>query len=115
MLVAVAKSGRGRTLFDISELKIVELRVNALVRQQFFMSARLHDLATGERDDARGAAHRRQAVRDDEGRSVDGEALERVEQGMLCCRIERAGRLVENEQRCILQESARDGEPLAFA
>ena len=72
-------SSNGRP-FDSSELKVMELCVDAFVRQEFFMGAGLHDLAGGERDDARGTAHRCQPVRDDESGPIDRETLQRVEE-----------------------------------
>src|SRR6185503_15910656 len=75
----------------------------------------LDDPAALEDEDAAGFPHRRQAVRDDERRPALHHLVERGLDLGLGRRVERARRLVEDEDRRILQQGARDGEALALA
>ena len=52
---------------------------------------------------------------DDEGRSVIHQNAQRLEQGVFGFGIECAGRFVEDEDRSVFQQRARDGETLTFA
>ncbi len=52
---------------------------------------------------------------DDESRAAAPGALQRRLQPGFGGGVERAGRLVEHEDRRVLQQRAGDGEPLAFA
>src|SRR5881628_3525503 len=60
-------------------------------------------------------AHRGQIVSNDDGRSPMHQTIERLHQGILCFSIQSHGRLVQNEDRGILQKSASQRYPLALA
>ena len=55
------------------------------------------------------------AMGDDEGRPVLHQALHRFDNGFLGPDIDRAGRLVQNENRRVFQERSRQRNALAFA
>jgi len=59
--------------------------------------------------------HRREAVRNDEHGTVRHEALDRLLYEPFRFGVERAGRFVENEDRRIAEQRARDGDALALA
>ena len=75
-------------------------------------AADLGDAAALEHDDRVGAADGRQPVRDDERRAVPHQVGERILHQQLRLGVERRGRLVENQDRRVLQQRARDREPL---
>ena len=62
-----------------------------------------------------GVAHGRQAVGDDEGGAARHQRLERLLDARLRRRVERAGRLVEDQDRRVLEQRAGDGQALALA
>jgi len=72
------------------------------------------DRSLVEHQNAIGAANRRQTMRDDERSAAASQPGKRVEDGALRHGIELRGRLVEDEDRCILQKGARDAETLAL-
>ena len=102
-------------IFLHHELGPREFRKAAAFRHQFIESSVLDHAPMLEHEDARGIADRGEAVRDHEG----GAALHHfVERGIdlgLGDGIERAGRLIENQDRRILQQRARDRQPLPLA
>ncbi len=55
-----------------------------------------------------------QAVRNDESRAIADQLLQGCLDMPLRLRIQRRGGLVENQNRCILQQRARDRDPLAL-
>ena len=68
-----------------------------------------------ENQDTARVANGCKAMRDDEGGAVLHHLVEGGLQLRLGRRIERAGRLVEDQDRWILQERPRDRDPLALA
>ena len=92
-----------------------QLRVVAIARYKFPMLARLCDQAVVEHHDSVRMDDRREAMGDDNGCSPSGEETERLPYRGLVGAIEVGGRLIENQDGCILQECAGDGEALAFA
>ena len=56
-----------------------------------------------------------QAVRDDDGRAIGLQAVERRTYRLLAEGIEMRGRLVEDQHRCVLEEGPRDGDALTLA
>ena len=95
----------------------MQMRVQAALRQQFGVRALLDDAASVERHDAVGTLDRRQPVRDDERRAA---AHQQVERGLLHLRslglgVERRRRLVEDQDRGVLVDGARDRQALALA
>src|SRR5215831_20631170 len=97
------------------ELERGEPCVQAAARDQLGVAADLDDLARLEDDDAVGALHRREAMRDDDRRAAAHRRLERSLDHALAFGIERARRLVEQEQRRVLQHRSRDRDPLPLA
>ena len=106
---------RGLPRCAVRELDAVQARVRAVRREQLGVRPDLDDAPAVEHDDAVGVLDRRQPVRDhDRGAS----AHQRIERGLhlaLRFRVERRGRLVEDQQRRVLEERARDGDALALA
>ena len=76
------------------------------------MGAALHDAAGVEHDDLVGVAHRGQPVRDDQHRAVPHQPLDGLLHQPLRLGVERAGGLVENQDRRIAEQRAGDGDPL---
>ena len=67
------------------------------------------------RDDAVGAPHGREPVRDDEHRAPLGDLAHVLLDDALALVIERARRLVEDQDARIGDQRARDGDALALA
>lgn len=78
-------------------------------------AAHFDDPAVIHEDHQIGLAHRRKAVGDDEGRAVLAQRIDRFLDTRLRLDVERTGRLVEDEDRRILEDGAGDGDALAFA
>src|SRR5665647_989628 len=103
-------SGRGR--YDArlggDELRPGKAGEAAAGFHEFVERAGLNNF-TGVKDkDAGGFAHRRQPVRDDEGGPVLHHLVERLHDLGLGVGVERTGCLVEDEDRRVLQQRARD-------
>src|SRR5437762_772396 len=81
------------------ELQPVKRRVDAVLLQQFRVIALLAELPVMEHEDAVRAADRGEAVRDDDGRAADLQALERLLDQVLGLGIDAARRFVEDEHR----------------
>src|SRR5688572_12298793 len=74
------------------------------------VAALLDDASALEHDDAIGLADRREPVGDDERRAPSHEPAERFLHELLRFRIERRGRLVEQQDARVTHQSARDRE-----
>ncbi len=79
------------------------------------MAANLGDLPAVEHDDAVGSLDRRQPVRDHHGRASLHQGLERCLHVALGFRIERRRCFVEDQHRRVLEQRARDRQPLPLA
>jgi hypothetical protein len=79
------------------------------------MGAALGDTAAVEDDDLVGMDDRRQAVRNDDGGATTLDRLERAEDRRLGAAVQGAGRLVEDQDRRVLEQRARDRDPLFLA
>ena len=79
------------------------------------MRAEFDDPARVDHGELVGAADRGEAVRDDECRAARHEPLERLLDGALALGVERRRCLVQDEDRRVLQQGARDREPLPLA
>src|SRR5882762_11055896 len=97
------------------ELKVVQAPIQAVGGEQMVVTTPLHDASFRQHDDEVGVLHRREAVRDDEHGAVRHEALDRLLHEPFRFGVERAGRFVENEDRRIAEQRARDGDALALA
>ena len=89
--------------------------VDASLGQKLVVRAGLDDLSLLQDHDPVGAAHRRETMGDDEGRSAFGETLDRFQKQTFRSRVESARRFVQEQDGRVLQERAGDGEALAFA
>src|SRR5579862_9538682 len=78
-------------------LQFKQLGVVSLLRDQFGMRAGFLDTATFQHDDPVGHAHRRKTMRDDHRGLAGTEFLEALEYLKLRTRVERRGRLVEDQ------------------
>ena len=79
------------------------------------MGSALGDPPVVEDEDAVGVADGAQAVRDEEARARAHDALERALHDRLALGVERARRLVEDQDPRVLQQRARDGQALPLA
>jgi hypothetical protein len=79
------------------------------------MRAVLDDAAFLDRDDPVAVAHGGEPVRDDEHGAAMHDALHVLLDDALAFIIERAGRLVEDQDARIHDQRARDGDALALA
>ena len=94
---------------------VVQVEVEALPREQLLVRALLDDAAVVHHEDGVGVADGGQPVRDHEARAV----LHQLRHGLLDqhlgTRVDRAGRLVEDEDLRIGQERAGDRQQLLLA
>ena len=104
-----------RRLFLLLLLQNPHLGVSAGAREKLVMRATLDDAPMIEHQDLVGIHDRRKPVRDHERRVTTGDAIELGLDGALRFRVEGRGRFVENENARILQDRARDCDPLFLA
>src|SRR5215472_13696204 len=93
----------------------MEMRIEAAGGEQLGVAARLDDAAGVDDDDAVGTLDRRQSVRDDDARAALHQSAERLLDEALGLGVERRRRLVEDEDRRVLEDRARDREALPLA
>ena len=79
------------------------------------MRATLDDAALVHHGDLPGTLDGGQAVRDHQGGAVAHQALQRLLDQLLRFGVERAGRLVQHQDRRVLEDRARDRDALALA
>ena len=82
---------------------------------KFVVGPGLHDASVVEHQNARRIAHGGEPVGDDEGGAAFHDLIERLGNPRLGYRIERARRLIKNENRWVFQKRTGDGEALALA
>ena len=82
---------------------------------QLRVRARLRDAPVVEGEDAVGADHARQAMREDQRRAPLHEPIERLLDHRLALRVHRRERFVQDQDGRISQERPRDGDALALA
>ena len=97
------------------ELQRGQVGVDASQRHQRGMRAHLDDLAVFHDDNAVGALHGRQAVRDDDGGAADHGRFQRLLHQAFGFGVQRTGCLVEQQQRRVFQQRAGDRDALALA
>ena len=78
------------------------------------MAAALHDSAVVDHADLVGLGDRRQAVGDDNGRPPFTQGVQRLLDRLLGLRIEGGRRLVEQDDRRILEKRSSDSDALAM-
>ena len=79
------------------------------------MRALLDDTAGLHHQDAIAGQHRRQPMRDHQGRADPHQPLKRVLDQPLALGVERGGRFVEQKERRVAQDRTRDRDALALA
>ena len=84
-------------------------------REQVGVRALLDDASAVEHDDAVAVLDRRQPVRDDDRRAPAHQLFERRLDQPLRLGVERRGRLVEDQDRRVLEDRARDRDALPLA
>ena len=99
----------------MADLHGVQLRVHTVRAQQRLVRPALDDRAAVHHEDLVGVMDRRQPVRDHERRAAGHQPIQRLEDHRLRPRIDRRGRLVEDENRRVLQERPGDADALALA
>ena len=97
------------------ELQAREAGVQTALRHQFGVGALRDDRAALEHDDAVGILHRGEAVRDRERGAALLERLEPLLHQALGGGVERTGGLVEQQDRPVGEQRARDGQALLLA
>ena len=78
------------------------------------MGAALGDPAVVEHENRVGVAHRREPVGDRKGGPIGGEVVDRALDQELSFGTDRRGRLVEDQDRGVLEDGPRDGDALAL-
>ena len=78
------------------ELRVIQVRIKALLLEQFFVSALLYDVAVLHDKDHIRIAYGRQAVCDDKAGTSLHQMIHRFLDRHLCARINRRRRLVKN-------------------
>src|SRR5262245_57485788 len=106
---------RGRCRLLLLELQPIERGVTATFAEQFVMAAALDDGAGLDHQDAVGVHDGGEAVGDYDGGAPFAEFGERLLDVTLGFRIERGGGLVEQDDRRIPDQRARDRDALALA
>src|SRR5262245_36756070 len=119
-LLSLGSSGGGgdgdrRAQFLHSQLQAVERRVAPTLAQQLVVTTRFHDRSVLDDEDAVSIYDGVQAMCDHDRRSPLAEVLDRALNLPLGLRIERSRRLVEQDDRRVLEQCACDGNALALA
>src|SRR5436189_228976 len=94
------KPAASAPLLSVS-LRIGKLAVKPAASHELVVRSLLDDAAVVQNDDEVGVADRREPVRDHEGGTCLHHLLERIEDDPFCLRVDRRGRLVEDENRRI--------------
>src|SRR5690348_10982593 len=87
-----------------SRLHVVQVGVDAVARDQFGVRPLLGDASVGQHDDALRVADGRESVGDDQHRAVVSQRLQRILHRLLAFVVQRARRLVEDDDRRVFQE-----------
>ena len=95
-----------------AELRVMQSAVHAADRDEFLMRALLGDALFRDDDDAVRILDRRESMGNDERRAALRQLGQRLLNRRFGLRIQRRCRLIENENRRILQEHARNREAL---
>src|SRR5437660_8203873 len=98
-----------------AELQVVQAAVETVRDEQVVMTAALDDPAFGQHQDEIRMLDRREPVRDDEDGAVRHQPVDGLLHQPLRFGIQRARRLVENQNRRIAQQRPRDRDALALA
>jgi hypothetical protein len=82
---------------------------------QLVVPALLDDPTAVEHEDAVGSAHAREAVRDEHHGVPLGQPADLLEDLVLAARVERGGRLVEDQHRCVTEVGPGQRHPLPLS
>ncbi len=93
---------------DGSKLAVVQPLERAPLVPQLRVCPYLHDHPVLQHDDPIRTPDRRQPMRDDERRSAFPQPLQRFQQQRLRLRVQRTRRLIQNQNRRILEEGTCD-------
>ena len=96
------------------ELPVIEACIDATRLQKLLMRALLDDAPVFHDHDQVCADDRGEAMRDHHGRAIAHQALQCLLNDLLGLTVQRRRRLVQKEDRCILDHGARDAETLAL-
>src|SRR6266849_1668682 len=99
----------------IAELPLDEVRIKSAAREQGGMRPGFHQSTAIEHRDQIGGADRRQAMGDHNRCAMAHQLAKSIAHQRLADGIEMRSRLVEDQHRRILQESAGDGDALTLA
>src|SRR5262249_52087343 len=102
-------------LADAGLLRVREIAVSTWTLREFCRCTVLHDTAAAEHDDAVEILHREQPVCDRYHGAAVHQLLQSLADGALGLAVERGGRLIEQQQRRIFQDRARNCDALALA
>ena len=95
-----------------AELLVVQLSIKAARANEFRMGALLDDTPIVDDKDSIGPQDGGQTVGDHQSRAASHNVLQCVLEQLLRASIHRRGRFVENEDRCVSKERARNAHPL---
>jgi len=84
-------------------------------RDRFIKGSLLLDAAITQHQDAIGVADGRQAMCDHERRPPAHRRLDCGQDQRFSLRVQCAGRFIRDQNRCVLEQGARDRGPLGFA
>src|SRR5713101_3310771 len=120
LLSIVARSGGGGNRYAsarllVPELQAVERGVASALAQQFIVPAEFDHAAVLDDEDAIGIHDGMQPMRDHDSRSSATEMLDGALHLPLGFGIERSGGLVQEDDRGILEQRARNRDALALA
>src|SRR5471032_3298829 len=91
------------------------MRVSFATGEQFGMGAGVHQPALLHDEDGVGVDQRREPVRDHDDGAADGDARQVLDEDGLALGVERAGRLVEDQNARLAQQRAGDRQTLLLA
>src|SRR5215469_1839941 len=95
-------------------LQTMQRRIAAASFDESVVAAVLDQAAAIERDDAVRRPHRREPMRDDQHRPPVGDILHVTLNDALALIVQRAGRLVEDQDARVCDKRAGNGDPLAL-
>src|SRR5690606_37352169 len=102
-------------LSGVHGLDVIESSIRRIAFVEFLMRAGRGDAASFSKANAVGVLDGADALRDDQAGATPGEFLHGGPELVFAFRIESGSRLVENDDRRVLQEGARDGDALALS
>src|SRR5262249_31656485 len=113
--VSGSSSVTAESLCHLGRPAAVQLGVAAATGEKLVVRSLLDDAAVLEQDDRRRVPDRREPVGDDERRAAVEQAAQRVLDLALRADVDRAGRLVEDEDARISEQRARERDELTLA